>query len=53
MVVRVGPDGDGGGGCALVSVLEENQESAVFNMTACNADGGLDENLWIVTAIFL
>lgn len=37
-----------GGGCR-----QDYQESAVFNLTACNAGGGLDGNLWIVTAIFL
>lgn len=42
-----------GWGDRLVSVLQEDQESAVFNLTACNADGGLDGSLWIVTAIFL
>lgn len=32
-------------GGRLVSVLQENQESGAFNLTACNADSGLDENL--------
>lgn len=40
-------------GGELASVLQEDQASAAFHMTACNADSGLDENLWIVTAMFL